>query len=102
MSGSETIDLFSYGTLQQTDVQMSNFRALLAGESDTMTGHEQTMVEMTDPEVIQKSGRRFHPIVRESLDPTARVEGQVFEMTGAELAAADAYEVRTRSACSFA
>jgi gamma-glutamylcyclotransferase (GGCT)/AIG2-like uncharacterized protein YtfP len=93
MSGSETIHLFSYGTLQQNDVQMSTFGRLLAGKSDTMPGYEQAMVEITDPEVIQKSGRRFHPIVRESPDPTARVEGQVFEITGAELAAADAYEV---------
>jgi gamma-glutamylcyclotransferase (GGCT)/AIG2-like uncharacterized protein YtfP len=93
MSGSETVHLFSYGTLRQNDVQMSTFGRLLRGKNDSMPGYEQTMVEITDPEVIRKSGARFHPIVHESVDPAARVEGQVFEITAAELAAADAYEV---------
>jgi gamma-glutamylcyclotransferase (GGCT)/AIG2-like uncharacterized protein YtfP len=93
MSGSETVYLFSYGTLRQSDVQMSTFGRLLNGKNDAMPGYEQTMVGITDPEVIQKSGKRFHPIVHASVDPAARVAGQVFEITAAELAAADAYEV---------
>jgi gamma-glutamylcyclotransferase (GGCT)/AIG2-like uncharacterized protein YtfP len=93
MSGSETVHLFSYGTLRQNDVQMSTFGRLLSGKTDSMPGYEQTMVEITEPEVIRKSGARFHPIVQESADPGACVEGQVFEITAAELAAADTYEV---------
>jgi gamma-glutamylcyclotransferase (GGCT)/AIG2-like uncharacterized protein YtfP len=93
MSGSEIVHLFSYGTLQLNDVQMSTFGRLLNGKNDSMPGYETRMVEITDPEVIRKSGSRFHPIVHESANPTARVEGQVFEITAAELAAADAYEV---------
>jgi len=43
--------------------------------------------------VLAKSGKRFHPIVTQSGDDTDRVSGTAFEVTTAELAAADAYEV---------
>jgi hypothetical protein len=87
MTGSETVHL------RQSDVQMSTFGRLLNGKNDSMPGYEQTMVEITDPEVIRTSGKRFHPIVHQSADPAARIEGQVFEITAAELIAADSYEV---------
>lgn len=43
--------------------------------------------------MLAKSGKHIHPIVVRSNDPQDRVEGTVFEITSAELAAADAYEV---------
>ena len=58
-----------------------------------MLGYAQSLVEITDPDVIRTSGSRFHPIVAPSSDPGAAVEGTVFRITEAELAAADAYEV---------
>jgi gamma-glutamylcyclotransferase (GGCT)/AIG2-like uncharacterized protein YtfP len=42
---------------------------------------------------VATSGLRFHPVVAESGDGNDTVEGSVFEVTDAELAAADAYEV---------
>ena len=85
--------LFSYGTLQLPEVQRATFGRLLDGAPDALVGFAQEMVEITDPDVLAKSGQRFHPIVKQSGDPTDRVAGAVFEITVDELAAADEYEV---------
>ncbi|HXB51255.1 MAG TPA: gamma-glutamylcyclotransferase family protein [Rhizomicrobium sp.] len=84
--------LFSYGTLQQEEVQRASFGRKLAGVRDALPGWRQELVEITDPEVLAKSGERFHPIVLPG-DAADRVEGTAFEITPAELAAADRYEV---------
>jgi gamma-glutamylcyclotransferase (GGCT)/AIG2-like uncharacterized protein YtfP len=93
MSGERMILLFSYGTLQQDEVQLSSFGRLLDGQEDAMPGFRQSMIEITDPDVIRTSGRRFHPIVEASGDPADEVKGKVFSITEAELRAADDYEV---------
>jgi hypothetical protein len=85
--------LFSYGTLQLPEVQQATFGRLLLGAPDALVGFAQEMVEITDPDVLAKSGQRFHPIVKQTSNPTDRVPGVVFEITAAELAASDAYEV---------
>lgn len=92
MTEDATILLFSYGTLQQENVQLSSFGRRLEGTPDAMPGWRQGEIEITDPEVIRASGKRFHPIVEPS-DATDAVAGTVFRITEAELAAADAYEV---------
>jgi hypothetical protein len=51
------------------------------------------MVEITDPEVLRRSGQRFHPNVLPSGVPEDVVPGTVFRVPASELAAADAYEV---------
>src|SRR5208282_442456 len=85
--------LFSYGTLQQEGVQRSTFGRLLKGEADALVGYAQTMVRIEDADVVAKSGKTHHPIVAYSGRDVDRVSGTVFEITDAELAAADAYEV---------
>lgn len=87
-----TINLFSYGTLQLADVQMSSFGRLLSGTADAMLGYRKSIVEITDQEVISTSGERFHPVVTPSGSFCDIVEGTVFRMTPAELEAADRYE----------
>jgi len=84
--------LFSYGTLQQEEVQRASFGRKLAGVRDALPGWRQELVEITDPDVLAKSGERFHPIVLPG-DAADRVEGMAFEITPTELAAADRYEV---------
>jgi hypothetical protein len=88
-----TVRLFSYGTLQLPAVQLANFGRLLAGVADVMPGYRQTTLEITDPETIRLSGTNIHAIVAPSDDPADEVAGTVFEITPAELIAADAYEV---------
>ena len=72
--------LFSYGTLQQEDVQLRTFGRLLDGRRDELVGFELSSVETPYPN-IAFNGRH-----------QSRVDGMVFEVTDAELAAADAYE----------
>jgi hypothetical protein len=93
MIGDATVLLFSYGTLQQENVQLSSFGRRLEGTPDAIPGWRRGEIEITDPEVIRTSGKRFHPIVEPSGDAADQVAGTVFRLTKAELAAADAYEV---------
>ena len=84
--------LFSYGTLQQDEVQQASFGRLLKGHADALVGWKQEMVEITDPDVLRHSGKTHHPIVMPGRKDDS-VAGTVFEITEEELAAADAYEV---------
>ena len=85
--------LFSYGTLQQRDVQLATFGRALSGLADELVGFRQSLVRITDPEVIRTSGKDRHPIVRQTGVEADRVAGTVFEITEEELANADRYEV---------
>ncbi|TFY93607.1 gamma-glutamylcyclotransferase [Pseudomonas nabeulensis] len=85
--------LFSYGTLQDKTVQLTHFGRELVGQHDAMLGYAQSWVEITDPQVLASSGKTHHPIVAPTLEAGAEVKGMVFQITEAELAAADAYEV---------
>ncbi len=85
--------LFSYGTLQQSDVQRATFGRLLEGSRDTLPGYGRSLVEIRDPEVIATSGKTHHPIVRWTGKAGDVIEGHVFKITPEELARADAYEV---------
>jgi len=84
--------LFSYGTLQQERVQLAQFGRRLEGHADALPGWRTAMVEITDPDVLAKSGKTHHPIVMPG-GKDESVAGMVFEITAQELAAADAYEV---------
>ncbi|MBN9244526.1 MAG: gamma-glutamylcyclotransferase [Mesorhizobium sp.] len=85
--------LFSYGTLRYPQVQRATFGRELEGRPDALPGFARTMVAITDPEVIAKSGEASHPIVRHTGRPADEIDGVVFEITDDELAAADRYEV---------
>ncbi|MCX2863008.1 gamma-glutamylcyclotransferase [Paucibacter sp. PLA-PC-4] len=85
--------LFSYGTLQQDNVQLSTFGRLLGGRADDLVEFEMAMLRIEDPDVIATSGKTHHPIVKFNGDAASRVPGTVFEISEAELASADRYEV---------
>jgi hypothetical protein len=87
------INLFSYGTLQLESVQISSFGRRLRGAPDSMPGFRKDMIEIIDPDVLKASGERYHPIVSPSGNPADEIAGMVFQVTAAELAAADTYEV---------
>ncbi len=63
MDQERIVYLFSYGTLQLASVQTSLFGRILEGLPDSMRGYRPTMIELTDRDVIAKSGTAFHPIV---------------------------------------
>jgi gamma-glutamylcyclotransferase (GGCT)/AIG2-like uncharacterized protein YtfP len=85
--------LFSYGTLRDKAVQLANFGRELSGRPDSLPGFRASLIPIRDPAVVQTSGKTHHAIAVRSRDPTDEVAGIVFEISAAELAAADRYEV---------
>jgi gamma-glutamylcyclotransferase (GGCT)/AIG2-like uncharacterized protein YtfP len=73
--------LFSYGTLQQEDVQRDTFGRVLVGRPDALPGFELT---------TSRNGR--HANLAFTGRPDSRVSGTVFEVSDLELVEADGYE----------
>ncbi len=84
--------LFSYGTLQHDHVQLSTFGRLLQGQQDELPGFEPSLVRIKDPKVVATIGKTHHANATFNGRNDSRVSGTVFEITDAELAAADKYE----------
>ena len=85
--------LLSYGTLREPDVQRATFGREIDGRPDAIVGYHLDYVTITDPHVIATSGSDRHPILKPTDRADAAVEGMVFEISEADLAAADEYEV---------
>jgi hypothetical protein len=85
--------LFSYGTLQLEDVQFSTFGRRLQGQKDELPGFEPSSVKIEDPQVVATSGKTHHANVTFNGNEDRRVPGMVFEITDAELASVDEYEI---------
>jgi hypothetical protein len=90
---SDDVWLFSYGTLQQENVQLATFGRRLKGRADALPGYAVVPFEITDTQVIATSGKKFHTMAKPTGNPADEVAGMVFRLTPAELAAADTYEV---------
>lgn len=84
--------LFSYGTLQEADVQLSTFGRTLAGQEDQLDGFERSLLRVEDHSFVRASGKTHHAIVRRTGRADDKVDGTVYEITDAELASADEYE----------
>jgi hypothetical protein len=87
----QTVLVFSYGTLQNKDVQIANFGRQLTGREDALPGFVRRLIPIVDPQVRALSGES-HYANAEPGDPEDTVLGTVFEITEQELAAADEYE----------
>ena len=84
--------LFSYGTLQELPVQLAIFGRPLSGDADALPEYEPGRVPIADPEVVASSGRTYYDNAVPAPGQGTRVLGTAFEVTDAELAAADDYE----------
>ena len=84
--------LFSYGMLQDEDVQRSLFGRRLVGRKDRLLGYDQALAPVGDPEFARTSGRTHHAILRPARNDDAQVEGTAFEVTDSELERADKFE----------
>ena len=86
-------NLFSYGTLQQENVQLKNFGHTLEGSKDTLQKYCLEDIEITDELVLITSEKKFHPILFLTGNEEDEVLGTVFKITSSELLKADSYEV---------
>jgi gamma-glutamylcyclotransferase (GGCT)/AIG2-like uncharacterized protein YtfP len=84
--------LFSYGTLQLETAQISAFGRTLSGQPDELPGCEPSSVRIEDPKAAADLGRTHYANVTFNGRKDSRVSGTVYEITDAELAAADRYE----------
>ncbi|NBW10516.1 MAG: gamma-glutamylcyclotransferase [Caulobacteraceae bacterium] len=75
--------LFAYGTLQDPAIQIEHFGRLLTGAPDRLDGF--TRSTLTDGDAV-------YPVLTSGGDAPSTIDGVVFEITEAELAAADRYE----------
>ncbi|WP_217184891.1 gamma-glutamylcyclotransferase family protein [Streptomyces sp. AC495_CC817] len=84
--------VFSYGTLRQPEVQRALYGREVPTDDDALVGFRLDWVRITDPQVIATSGSDRHPILRRGAADDS-VAGACLELTDADLAATDAYEV---------
>jgi gamma-glutamylcyclotransferase (GGCT)/AIG2-like uncharacterized protein YtfP len=84
--------LFSYGTLQQEEVQQSAFGRRLSGRKDALPEYEPAFVKIEDPQMSARLGRTHHANVLYNGNAASLVQGTVFDVTDAELARSDKFE----------
>lgn len=84
--------LFSYGTLQQEEVQLATFGRKLNGEKDLLLGYEPSLVKIPDAAVAARLKRTHHDNVTPTGDDWSSVQGTVFEVSDDEMAMADRFE----------
>jgi hypothetical protein len=89
----ETVLLFSCGTLRQREVQLATYGRELVGQSDSLAGYRLQPLAITDPRVVELSGKAEHDIACATGDPADCIAGMVFELSREELESTDAYEV---------
>ncbi|CAC9969577.1 hypothetical protein [uncultured Gammaproteobacteria bacterium] len=83
--------LFSYGTLQNTPVQIKTFGRELTGYDDQLLDYKLEMIAIKDQKVVELSREARHPIA--VVSQSKRISGKVFVITAEELAQSDQYEV---------
>lgn len=84
-------NLFSYGTLQQEDVQIANFGRRLEGQPDVLWGYQLIMTEVRDQTFAAANGA-LQRTVKFTGAASDFVEGMVFILNRKELEQADSYE----------
>lgn len=74
--------LFTYGTLQQEDIQLTIFSRTLSGFNDTLSGYK-----LSDEKVVG-----IYPVMQNSDVPTDFVNGRVYMCSNKEILDIDKYE----------
>lgn len=84
--------LFSYGTLREEKVQIAVFGRPVSGKPDAIMGYDLVPVTISSPEAVAISGKAVHTTLVPAKGETRPIEGVVFQISPADLAAADRYE----------
>lgn len=74
--------LFTYGTLQELEVQLGVFSRVLGGYDDSLHGHRISDIKVAG----------LYPTLEQTNDPKDKIEGKVYVLTDDELKKADFYE----------
>lgn len=74
--------LFTYGTLQDPQIQLQLFQRKLHGHEDLLMGHCESPIKL--------EGK--YPVIHRSPDPNDSIKGVVYELLPHELQQADSYE----------
>jgi len=85
-------NLFSYGTLQKSEVQLELFGRLLTGAKDILKGYKLSSIEIKDESFLAKGEDKYQLTLIPSKDHADIIEGTVFEISEEELLLADKYE----------
>jgi hypothetical protein len=84
--------LFSYGTLQKSEVQIDVFGRVLKGETDVLVGYTVGLIEITDETFLTKEEEKFQRTLVRSDSRSDSITGTALEITSEELSLADKYE----------
>jgi gamma-glutamylcyclotransferase (GGCT)/AIG2-like uncharacterized protein YtfP len=83
--------LFSYGTLQNEELQLEIFGRVLNGKKDSLKGYKLSSVEVKDPSFLSKNDEKYHQNAILSIGSDF-IKGTVFEISKEELLLSDRYE----------
>jgi gamma-glutamylcyclotransferase (GGCT)/AIG2-like uncharacterized protein YtfP len=75
--------LFSYGTLQEEQVQLSTFGRRLTGDRDELPGFERVLLKLREPDIT---------VLNVVSNDTTHTLGTVFEVSNEDLELADIFE----------
>lgn len=79
--------LFTYGTLQNPDVQEELFGRVLKGKPETLKGYQ-----LKEIQIEEEFGLVTYPIITETQNPNDTINGIVYEVSATDLRQADLYE----------
>lgn len=85
-------NLFTYGTLQEEEVQLATFGRKLEGNADALPRYTLKLIEIQDQNFVATSGTAIHRNLQFTGDSSDFVEGTVYSVTLKELEQSDAYE----------
>src|SRR5215468_4000215 len=85
--------LFSYGTLQRSEIQVSTFGRLLDGRPDQIPGYEIALIPIADPATAIALGMTHYQNIKFTGRNEDIIEGTVFRVTREELEQSDDYEI---------
>ena len=86
--------IFSYGTLQQVNVQLEILGKTLSGAEDIIEGYYTEYLEIKDLSVLKASQNKMHPIIYFTGNKAHKVFGTLFSVTKKDLLKIDCYEVK--------
>ena len=84
--------LFSYGTLQEDDVQVELFGRRLNGGRDVLKGYKTSPIELTEEGFASYTEQATYLIASVSDDENDAIEGTALEVSGEDLSVVDGYE----------